>query len=116
MKKIIALLVFVTMLLSGCGVAETEDVPAENIPADGVWATVKDAYVYAFPLVLMDATKTSATNTETAGPNKAPVNQFIHRDTLADPQAKNVVSPNVDTIYSQVWYDLSEEPIIHILP
>lgn len=116
MKKLIALLAFVTILLSGCGIAETEDAPAENIPADGVWATVKDAYVYAFPLVLMDATKTSATNTETAGPNKAPVNQFIHRDTLADPQAKNVVSPNVDTIYSQVWYDLSEEPIIHVLP
>ncbi len=31
---------------------------------ENIWETVEDAYVYAFPLVLMDATETSATNTE----------------------------------------------------
>lgn len=116
MKKIMILLVCMAMLLSGCATTTPKDHPTEAEPAADVWETVKDAYVYAFPLVLMDATKTSATNTETAGPIKAPVNQFIHRNTLADAQAKNVVSPNVDTIYSQVWYDLSEEPVIYVLP
>lgn len=78
--------------------------------------TIEAAYIYAFPLVLMDATRASATNTEEAVPGKAPVNQFMHGAALANAQFKNVVSPNVDTVYSQVWYDLSEEPIIYVLP
>ena len=31
---------------------------------ENIWETVEAAYVYAFPLVLMDATETSATNTK----------------------------------------------------
>ena len=83
---------------------------------ENIWETVEDAYVYAFPLVLMDATETSATNTEEAATEKAPVNQFIHSVALADAQFRTVVTPNVDTIYSQVWYDLSEEPMVYELP
>ncbi len=47
---------------------------------------------------------------------KLPANQFMHGAALANTQFKNVVSPNVDTVYSQVWYDLSEEPIVYVLP
>ena len=83
---------------------------------ENIWETVEAAYVYAFPLVLMDATETSATNTEEVGSKKAPVNQFIHSVALADAQFRTVVTPNVDTIYSQVWYDLSEEPMVYELP
>ena len=83
---------------------------------ENIWETVEDAYVYTFPLVLMDATETSATNTEESATEKAPVNQFIHSVALADAQFKTVVTPNVDTIYSQVWYDLSEEPMVYELP
>ncbi|MBQ0071826.1 MAG: DUF1254 domain-containing protein, partial [Spirochaetales bacterium] len=81
-----------------------------------VWETIEEAYVYALPLVLMDASMVCATNTETPTAERAPVNQFIHGNALADASYRNVVSPNVDTIYSQVWYDLSEEPIIYVLP
>ena len=77
---------------------------------------MEDAYVYAFPLVLMDVTETSATNTEEVVTKKAPVNQFMHSVALADAQFRTVVTPNVDTIYSQVWYDLSEEPMVYELP
>ena len=83
---------------------------------ENIWETVEDAYVYAFPLVLMDATETSATNTEEVVTKKAPVNQFMHSVALADAQFRTVVTPNVDTIYSQVWYDLSEGPMVYELP
>ena len=89
---------------------------ADSETDENIWETVEDAYVYAFPLVLMDATETSATNTEEADTEKAPVNQFIHSAALADAQFRTVVTPNVDTIYSQVWYDLSEEPMVYELP
>ena len=88
----------------------------ESETDENIWETVEDAYVYAFPLVLMDATEISATNTEEAVTGKAPVNQFIHSVALADAQFRTVVTPNVDTIYSQVWYDLSEEPMVYELP
>ncbi|MGN8755474.1 DUF1254 domain-containing protein [Blautia sp. HCP3S3_C4] len=89
---------------------------ADSETDKNIWETVEAAYVYTFPLVLMDATETSATNTEEAATEKAPVNQFIHSVALADAQFKTVVTPNVDTIYSQVWYDLSEEPMVYELP
>lgn len=116
MKKIVTLLLCMAMLLSGCaGTAGSQD--ATPVGQQGnVWETIEEAYIYAFPLVLMDATQTSATNTEEAVPGKAPVNQFMHGVALANAQFKNVVSPNVDTIYSQVWYDLSEEPMVYVLP
>ena len=89
---------------------------ADSETDKNIWETVEAAYVYTFPLVLMDATETSATNTEEAATEKAPVNQFIHSVALADAQFRTVVTPNVDTIYSQVWYDLSEEPMVYELP
>lgn len=146
MKKLTILLLCMAVLLSGCAgaaapadqpdaepaatgsadvpEAETDTEPDAAEPADtpeaepetDVWDTLEAAYVYAFPLVLMDATKTVATNTEEPVTGKAPVNQFIHGVALANAQFKNVVTPNVDTIYSQVWYDLSEEPLVYVLP
>ena len=65
---------------------------------ENIWETVEDAYVYAFPLVLMDATEISATNTEEVVTKKAPVNQFMHSVALADAQFRTVVTPNVDPI------------------
>lgn len=113
MKKITVILLCMAMLLSGCAWS----VKAEAVSSsEDVWKTIEEAYIYAFPLVLMDATRTSATNTEKAAPGKAPVNQFMHGVALANAQFKNVVTPNVDTIYTQVWYELSEEPMIYVHP
>ena len=113
MKKFFSLLLCITLLLSGCASPDSTDKPPATTD---VWETLEEAYIYAFPLVLMDATKTSATNTEEPVTGKAPVNQFMHGKALANAQFKNVVSPNVDTVYSQVWFDLSEEPILYVLP
>lgn len=114
MKKLTLLTVCMALVLSICsghGIAATKNTPTEELQQN-----LEEAYIYAFPLVLMDATETSATNTETAVAGKAPVNQFIHARKLVDAKFKNVVTPNVDTIYSQVWYDLSSEPMIYELP
>ena len=37
---------------------------ADSEADENVWECLEDAYVYAFPLVLMDATRIFATNTE----------------------------------------------------
>lgn len=112
MKKCIAMICCIC-LLSGCaGIKQN----TEKMTTEEAWKTIEDAYIYAFPLVLMDATKANATNTEEVVTGKAPINQFMHGKALANAQFRNVVTPNVDTVYSQVWYDLSEEPTIYVLP
>ncbi|MCC8101090.1 MAG: DUF1254 domain-containing protein [Clostridiales bacterium] len=79
---------------------------------DETWELVREAYIYSFPLVLVHATKEKMTNTVEATSTQAPVNQFIHADKLADADATDVVTPNVDTVYSQVWLDLSEDAVV----
>ncbi len=137
MKKYLALMLCLCMLLSGCAGGAVSEAPQKPVeitqpPANtvqteptteaaasetvDVWDTIREAYIYALPLVLMDASKAVATNTEEVITGKSPVNQFIHNKALATASYRDVVSPNVDTIYTQVWYDLSEEPIIYVLP
>lgn len=85
---------------------------AASVPTSNVWKTIRDAYTFAFPLILMDATKTAGTNTVEATPYKAPANQFLHARQLATASFRQVVTPNVDTIYSQLFVDLSADALV----
>ena len=77
---------------------------------------LEQAYLYAFPLVLMDATRKVSTNTETPNGTRAPLNQFIHAEKLADAASRAVVTPNVDTIYTQAFLDVGSEPMLYGVP
>ena len=77
---------------------------------------LEQAYLYAFPLVLMDATRKVSTNTETPNGTRAPINQFIHAEKLADAASRAVVTPNVDTIYTQAFLDVGSEPMLYGVP
>ena len=89
---------------------------AAALAAPSVQQLVEEAYLYAFPLVLMDATKIVSTNTKTATERRAPVNQLIHVRSLMDASSRTVVSPNVDTIYTQAWLDVRAEPMLYVVP
>ena len=77
---------------------------------------LEQAYLYAFPLVLMDATRKVSTNAETPNGTRAPINQFIHAEKLADAASRAVVTPNVDTIYTQAFLDVGSEPMLYGVP
>ena len=118
MKKILAILLSLLTLLS-CGLlsaCSAEKTQPDTLDTETVWETVSEAYIYAFPLVLTDATKTLSTNTDGTMTGRAPINQFNHAKKLADASFRTVVTPNVDTVYSQAWLDISEEPMIFVLP
>lgn len=115
MKKTFAFLMAAILLLSSCLLSSCASDRAEPDP-ESTWELVSEAYTYAFPLVIMDATKTLSTNAETPVTGRAPVNQFIHAQKLADAQFRTVVTPNVDTIYTQAWIDLSDEPVVYVMP
>lgn len=83
-------------------------------PADShdVAQTLEDAYVYAYPLVLLDVIKDMATNTVEPTEERAPANQLFHARSLATPDLVSLTRPNVDTLYSQAYLDLREQPVL----
>ena len=75
-----------------------------------------EAYVYGYPLVLMDVTRAVTTNAPKAAGGKAPINQLVHLREFPDHTFTDVVSPNADTLYSFAWLDLKKEPQIVSVP
>ena len=83
---------------------------------DEALSIAEDAYIFGYPLVLMDVTRSAMTSVPKASGRKAPMNQFLHMETFPDPSVTDVVSPNADTLYSTAWLDLTLEPIVLSLP
>jgi len=76
-----------------------------------------EVHTYAYPLVVSGMTYKISTNVPE--PNlkriRAPWNQIAHADNFPDHTFKDIVRPNVDTLYSLGHLNLSDEPqILHI--
>lgn len=89
------------LMVTGVGVMATQ---AERL------RTISAAYTYGYPLVMMDFTRDNFTRT------MAPENTLLHARSLPSPAFRDVVRPNVDTLYSSAWLDLSAGPMIFGLP
>jgi hypothetical protein len=89
-----------------------------NKTADEIYALAKDAYLYAYPIVMMDVTRRQATNVAdaTSVNMRAPMNQFAHVRAYPAAHEKDVVRFNFDTLYSFAWLDLSEGPMVLSVP
>ncbi len=70
------------------------------------------AYIYAYPMVMMEITRRVSTNVEAAKGVYAPMNQFAHLRAFPDHTFREVVRPNADTLYSILWFDVSKEPLV----
>jgi hypothetical protein len=90
--------------------------PKQLVSADQAAEIAVGAYVFGYPLVLMDVTRQVMTAVPKAGAREAPVNQLVHIREFPDPTFTEVVSPNADTLYSTAWLDLTKEPIILSVP
>lgn len=88
------------------GVADAQDI-------------AKEAYIYAYPMVLMEVTRRVFTNVEVPDLKsgmRAPMNQFAHAAVFPDDKFDAVVRPNADTLYSTLWFDVTREPLIISVP
>lgn len=104
--------------LAGCGGAsDTPSPTARAAPTpEETQAVATDAYLYGYPLVIMDATRQVSTAVPRAEGTKAPVNQLNHLRAFPDYTFTDVVSPNADTLYSFGFLDLKAEPMILSVP
>src|SRR5215471_16404520 len=92
----------------------TTQVLAQNLTDQEAYEIARDAYVYAYPLVLESVTKMQGTNyaEPTGVPSQSPFNQFGHARAFPPADFKAVVRPNADTLYSVADLDLGAEPIV----
>jgi hypothetical protein len=92
--------------------AQDSTITAEDAHAIGV-----DAYLYFYPLVLMDVTRKQSTNIEPGKEiGKGPINAFTSVPEYPPADVKLVVRLNFDTLYSVAWLDLTKEPMIVSAP
>ncbi|QDQ98426.1 DUF1254 domain-containing protein [Tomitella fengzijianii] len=83
-----------------------------TMTAEAAADALEDAYIYAYPLVLMDVIREMTTNTELPTTERAPLGQFFHSRALASPAIDSLTRPNADTLYSQAYLDLGDEPYL----
>jgi hypothetical protein len=76
-----------------------------------------EAYTYLYPLVTMDVTRRQATNIE-AGKvvGRGPMMTITNIRTFPPAEYRDVVRPNFDTLYSAVWFDLTDGPVVLSVP
>lgn len=79
-----------------------------------ILARCVEAYVFTYPCAVMEASRREATR-EDAG-ERAPMNKIMHTRTTHDAGFTAVVRPNADTLYSKIWWDVSDEPLVITVP
>ena len=75
-----------------------------------------EAYIYGYPVVIMKTIQRVMINVAVPTGNHAPLSQFGHMRQYPDASFKGIPHPNMDTLLSFAWLDLSKEPYILSLP
>lgn len=85
-------------------------------PYDTGYQIGLDAYRYGLPLLTTDKTFRNQTSIDVPnGHGFGPVNRFNPIRSFTTPEDRSVVAPNLDTLYSIAWLNLSKQPqVIHV--
>ena len=73
-------------------------------------AIAREAYLYFYPIVLMEMTRRSL------APNAEAMGKLLHGRNLANERSRAVVRPNHDTLYSISWLNLAHGPYLFEIP
>ena len=68
------------------------------------------SYVFGYPLVLTELTRDNFTH------GIAPANRLVHVPVFPEASFRDIVRPNVDTLYSLAWLDMDAGPWVFELP
>jgi len=89
----------------------TPSLTAEQADAIGV-----DAYIYFYPMILMDLTRKQSINGTRTEFGQGPMNTFANVPAYPPADFKGVVRSNFDTLYSIAWLDLTDGPVVVSAP
>ena len=110
-QNILALALVCSLMFTATG---TKDQTVKSAEAQVI---AKEAYIYFYPLVIMDVSRRHFTNIE-AGKMfaRGPMNTFSHARTFPPATFRGATHPNFDTLYSVGWLDLTKEPVVLSVP
>jgi hypothetical protein len=91
----------IAVLTSSAGVAMNAQSPGSG----DVQQIAERAYIYAYPLVLLQATMSIM-----------PPNHLVHVSAFPDASFRLIVRPNADTLYTNAWIDVLKEPMLLHVP
>ncbi|WP_280210870.1 DUF1254 domain-containing protein [Nocardia cyriacigeorgica] len=95
--------------LAACGEsADDGSATPSGTPEDRI-DVATEAYVFGYPLVLMDASREAMT----AGIGN---NRFVHGTALPVPSSRGARRVGLDSLYSSAWLDLRAEPMVLRVP
>ena len=116
MNKIVLALSLTLSPMTGV-LAQNSTVDVAQADRDQGFALASQAYVWGYPLAITAATAIPITATDRPLPNAhAPFNTFGHVAKLFTAADKDVVSSNVDTIYSSAFVDLKQGAALVSVP
>ncbi len=89
--------------------------PGQLTP-DQAKAIALDAYVYGYPLVTVEMTRRVMTNVAQVEAPRAPMGQLMRMREYPSAQFRDVTAPNADTLYTNGFIDVKDEPWVLTLP
>lgn len=75
-----------------------------------------DAYIFGYPLVTMEMTRRIITNVAEPGEIRGPMGQIIKARSYPDASFRDVTAPNADTLYTNAFFDVGNEPWVLSIP
>lgn len=93
-------------------------VDSANSDGKSIYMAGMAAYIYGYPIVVMDVTRDVITAVPAPHPEGrgAPINQFANTLQYVTPDFKNVVRISRDSLWTTAWLDLDEEPLVLSVP
>ena len=98
--------------VAGCS---TSSKPSK-LPADEAKAIAVDAYVYGYALNTVEMTRRVMTNVAQVQAPRAPMGQLMRMREYPTAAFRDVTAPNADTLYTNGFIDVKDEPWILTLP
>lgn len=87
-----------------------------QLTPDEAKAIALDAYVYGYSLVTVEMTRRVMTNVEKVESPRAPMGQLMRMREYPNAQFRDVTAPNADTLYTNGFVDVKNEPWVLSLP
>ena len=75
-----------------------------------------EAYIYGYPLIVMDLSRQVMTNVREPEEMRAPMGQAANTRAFPLPSSRDVRVPNADTLATTIWLDVSREPWVLSFP